>query len=40
MKEKYLNAELEIIYLDASDVISTSNQNEEVKGDWDSNGWT
>ena len=48
MKEKYLDADLEIILLDASDIITTSNEiagggtlpDDWTQGDMDSNGWT
>ena len=43
MKEKYLNAELEIILLDSSDIITTSGEITENPGGWgdfDDSAWT
>lgn len=47
MKEKYLEAELEIILLDSKDIITTSNQSGSdigqgpgSWGDYDDSAWT
>lgn len=47
MKEKYLDAELEIILLDESDIITTSDETGDTGdsspgswGDFDDNAWT